>query len=161
MKTPNSLFHQYRLKGVDVLDKLTKEAKIKTKALEKLAVTADLYASTKEKMPQCPPNPDCFAILCYAYTIGTYILGGEKNFNLKECNDLLKACSKSEQYNHCMEILKENDDLAYQSSQLSKPLQKASLECRTERINMLNLFIFEVIIWCQQKRYEESTQVTV
>jgi hypothetical protein len=102
-----------------------------------------------QERPICPPNPGCFAILFSAYTIGTWFLGGEGRFDLKECNERLRAYSKCEEYKHCIDLLKEQQTLAYQYSQLAKPLQKASFDYRAARINDLNAFIFGVIIWCQ------------
>ncbi len=108
------------------------------------------------KIPQCLPDPKCFAILFSAYTIGTWILSGKEGFVMKECSNKLRDYCKCEEYRQNMDMLEGCSSLQRLYHEVCQPLARSSYSCRAERVGILNTFIFRVIIWSQTSHSQQQ-----
>ncbi len=126
---------------------------LKDIGLQLLAINNTLSLQTN---PQCPPDSKCFAILFSAYTIGACVLGGPRGSNIKVCNSFLKEYCEGEDFKEILQQLECIPVLADLFTQVTSQLQKNTLDCRAERIVILNAFILGVIKWCENQNFSDS-----
>lgn len=144
----NALIHQIPLKIVGAIENIAIETKNQTDQLE---VIIGLLAENNNSVPQCPANPECFAVLSCVYKIGICILAIEEYSTQRNCNECLNSIKCSPEFNNCKELLGRNPSLLVQFEELCNRMTGSSFVARAGRINKLSAFIYAFLLWCQRQ----------